>query len=170
MKYATSLFLFLLAAMPAFGASPRNVSPVSIVDHIRAGRIHSVILPDSLAAWLMPQALPADSDSEATSATEEAERSPAMVNGKAVGFRVQIFSDNNPRTAKSQVRAKQRSVASRFPSWRTYVSFNSPYWRLKVGDFRTEHDAYEAAEEIKRAFPGSAKEIRVVRDRINITN
>ncbi|MDE7238043.1 MAG: SPOR domain-containing protein [Paramuribaculum sp.] len=53
---------------------------------------------------------------------------------------------------------------------RTYVTYNSPYWRLRVGDFRTQAEAAAAAEELRQAFPRSAKEIRVVRDNINSVN
>lgn len=85
------------------------------------------------------------------------------------GYRVQVFSDNNVRTAKSEARTKSRNISARFPQYKTYVMYTSPYWRLKVGDFRNKQEADDAAEELRRAFPAYSKEIRVVRDRINIT-
>lgn len=88
---------------------------------------------------------------------------------KTGGYRIQIFSDNNAKTAKNEARAKARVIADAFPQYPTYVIFSSPYWRLKVGDFKTHEEAEVAATQIKRAFPEYAKEIRVVRDRINIT-
>ena len=88
-------------------------------------------------------------------------------NGMA-GYRVQVFSDNNQRTAKNEARSKSRSIGSRFPKYRTYVSYTSPYWRLRVGDFRTRQEATAAADELREAFPSYSKEIRVVRDRINL--
>lgn len=48
----------------------------------------------------------------------------------------------------------------------TYVVYNSPYWRLRVGNFKTNEEAQTAAEELRMAFPSYAREIRVVRDRI----
>ena len=86
---------------------------------------------------------------------------------KSAGWRIQVFSDSNQQSAKGEARAKSRNISSRFPQYRTYVTYNSPYWRLRVGDFTTQSEAVEAAEEIKRAFPSYSKEIRVVRDRIN---
>lgn len=83
------------------------------------------------------------------------------------GFRVQVFSDNNQRTSQKEAREKERLLNERFPEYETYIVYNSPYWRLKVGDFRTEFDAETAADEIKRAFPQFAREVRIVRDRIN---
>jgi hypothetical protein len=54
-----------------------------------------------------------------------------------------------------------------FPTYATYVAYASPYWRLRVGDFRSQYEAEKAAAEIRKAFPRYAKEVRVVRDRVN---
>lgn len=80
-----------------------------------------------------------------------------------------MFSDNNTRTAKTEANSKQRIISSRFPQYQTYVMYTSPYWRLKVGDFRTQQEATAAADELRKAFPAYSKEIRVVRDRVNIS-
>ena len=53
------------------------------------------------------------------------------------------------------------------PQWDTYVTYASPYWRLRIGDFRTQYEAEKAAADIRRQFPRYAKEVRVVRDRVN---
>ena len=87
--------------------------------------------------------------------------------GKTVGYRVQVYADNNVRSAKSEARNRERAVSSAFPQHATYVSYASPYWRLRVGDFRSQYDAEKAAAEIRKTFPRYAREVRVVRDRIN---
>lgn len=86
------------------------------------------------------------------------------------GYRVQVFSDNNQRTAKSEARSKERLIREEFPDYETYVVYNSPFWRLKIGDFRTQHEAEAVADEIKSRFPSFSREVRVVRDRINNTH
>ncbi|MDE7153832.1 MAG: SPOR domain-containing protein [Muribaculaceae bacterium] len=83
------------------------------------------------------------------------------------GYRVQIFADNNARTAKDEARAKALAIREQMPHLATYVTYEAPYWRVRVGDFRSESDAQEAAAEIKHYFPGISREVRVVRDRIN---
>lgn len=88
---------------------------------------------------------------------------------KINGFRVQVFSDNNQKTSQQEAKAKEKKINERFPEYETYVVYNSPYWRLKVGDFRTEFDAESAADDIKRAFPEFAREVRIVRDRVSVT-
>ena len=88
--------------------------------------------------------------------------------GKTVGYRVQVFADNNVRSAKTEARQRERAVGQAFPAYSTYVSYASPYWRLRVGDFRSQYDAEKAAAEIRRAFPRYSREVRVVRDRVNV--
>lgn len=90
------------------------------------------------------------------------------VRGKQVGYRVQVYADNNVRSAKTEARQRERSIGNAFPQYGTYVSYASPFWRLRVGDFRSQYEAEKAASEIKRQFPSYAREVRVVRDRVNV--
>ncbi len=84
------------------------------------------------------------------------------------GFRVLLFSGNNARTAKAEAENRAAAVGERFPEHRTYVTYDAPYWRLKVGDFRAYEDAAAALSELKAAFPSFAREMRMVRERIHV--
>lgn len=84
------------------------------------------------------------------------------------GFRIQVFSDNNYRTAKNSALYKEGLIKEAFPEMETYVTFTSPFWRLRVGDFRSYEEAGNALRELKREFPQMAREMRVVRDKIHI--
>ena len=137
-------------------------TPVTIVDHITTGNDNIINQPEQLTRRLFPVI-----GVEETELKEEVQR---PVDGRMAGFRVQVFSDNNARTAKNEARSKQRTISSRFPQYQTYVMYTSPYWRLKVGDFRTQQEANNAADELRKAFPAYSKEIRVVRDRVNIND
>lgn len=158
----------MLAAVISISA--QRPDTLNIVGHITADGINTITQPAALSRLLMrssvasvTQEQTADDQPEADKASSEAAGSKSRV----AGYRVQVFSDNNSSTAKNEARAKARNISERFPEWRTYVIYNSPYWRLKVGDFRTQREADDAAEEIRRAFPSYGKEVRVVRDRIN---
>ena len=159
MRQASSLFILSVLTMLLLPAIARaDSSQPTIVDHITAeGTNNVILLPDELLQRLVFTASPAP---------EEDATDPSKQAGRAAGFRVQVFSDNNARTAKNEARSNQRLVAARFPQYQIYVQYNSPYWRVKVGDFRTQQEANAAAEEMKKAFPNYQKEIRVVRDRI----
>ncbi|MDE6403347.1 MAG: SPOR domain-containing protein [Muribaculaceae bacterium] len=127
-----------------------------------------VIQPAALAALLECGAVAAE-ESEVTFETESAENESAGVSSqRSAGYRVQVFSDNNQRTAKGEARSKEVQIREAFPEFGTYIVYNSPFWRLKVGDFKTQHEAEAAADEIKSRFPSFAREVRVVRDRINV--
>ena len=49
------------------------------------------------------------------------------------GFRIQVFSDNDYRTAKNNALYKEGLIQQAFPELETYVTFTSPFWRLRVG-------------------------------------
>lgn len=107
----------------------------------------------------------------ATSAPDEADEvSRPHTQASHAGYRVLIYDDNNPRTARRNAEAYNARVAAQFPGLRTYISFNSPYWQVKAGDFRSRAEAEAAMAEIRHAFPGIAAYLRVIRDRINITD
>lgn len=149
------------------------VSPLLFGDIVenfnKPGSTVSIEQPQALAERLQRQASEAPSEDAAEEGHED-DREAVPVHrskGKVVGYRVQVYADNNPREAKAEARQRERSVGRRFPSMMTYVAYASPYWRLRVGDFRTQAEAEKAAADIRRAFPGYAKEVRVVRDRIN---
>lgn len=91
----------------------------------------------------------------------------ATVHKNVVGYRIQVFSDNNHRTAKNEALIKERNIRSRFPQLGTYIQFKAPAWRLRVGDFATRGEAREMLMQIRRAFPAYASEMTVVMDKIN---
>lgn len=151
--------LLPLVALLTASAAIAETEVVTIVDHITSGTSNVINQPEELLKRLLP----------VEGVEEESKEEIARpVSGRMAGFRVQVFSDNNARTAKNEARSKQRIISSRFPQYQTYVMYTSPYWRLKVGDFRTQQDANAAADELRRAFPAYSKEIRVVRDRVTV--
>jgi hypothetical protein len=106
---------------------------------------------------------PANADS-IVKATEKAE---ATKQAHRSGFRIQVFDDNNASTARHQAQSRKAMYESRFPEYRAYVSFNSPYWRVTVGDFTSRARAEAVMSEFKKAFPSQAAHMRIVRARIN---
>ena len=84
-----------------------------------------------------------------------------------VGYRIQVFSDRNQRTAKGEALSKERSMKEAFPEMGTYITYDAPSWRLRVGDFRTRDEAASRLAELKELFPGYANEMIIVVDLIN---
>lgn len=160
--YHIAIILIVLCGFTA-ASEEKDEKTVTIVDHITEGTDNTVTQPEALLKRLQFIVDPTEDEDR----TEEASR---PIGGRQAGYRVQVFSDNNVRTAKAEASSKQRVISARFPQYQTYVRYNSPYWRLKVGDFRTQQEANAAAEELRKAFPAYSKEIRVVRDRISLPN
>lgn len=151
------------------------MSAASIVEKINApGSTVIVELSPALAARLEKRAdNPVETNeaetSEASEESQEAtpERPVQISRGKIVGYRIQIYTDQNARTGKIEARNRERAVSRSFPQYATYLTYSSPYWRLRVGDFKTQEEATKAAASIRRAFPRYSRDVRIVRDRIN---
>ena len=79
------------------------------------------------------------------------------------GFRVQIFFDSG---TKSKIKAT--SVCEKFrmrhPETDIYLTFISPNYKVRVGDFRTRLDAFRFLQQIERNYPNAY----VVTDKINL--
>lgn len=88
---------------------------------------------------------------------------------RGLGYRIQVFSDNNARTAKASAEYRKSLIESQMPGIRGYLTFESPYWRVRVGDFRTQAEASTAMRQLKTMFPAFANDLRLVREKINNT-
>ena len=94
--------------------------------------------------------------------------SQQTIESRGVGYRIQAYTDNNPRTAKAAAQRRARDIAMKFPQYRSYISYKAPAWRLRIGDFKTQREAQAALHRIKSVYPKFAREMVIVRDRINI--
>ena len=103
-----------------------------------------------------------------TSHTQSHRHSDATVlSQRGMGYRIQVFSDNNARTAKANAEYRKRLIESQNEGLKGYLTFESPYWRVRVGDFRTQAEANAAMRQLKAMFPAFANDLRLVRERIN---
>ncbi|MDE5554666.1 MAG: SPOR domain-containing protein [Muribaculaceae bacterium] len=156
MKISSRHIFFIAAFCPfmALAATP------TIADELNSQGVISVIQPQALNQRLIASVpVPQSEDSEPSTET--------AVPKVRAGYRVQVFDDNNVRSAQRDAQSCKKQIESHFPEYPVYVTFSSPYWRVKVGDFKTRGEAEAAMGEIKHAFPAMAKSLRIVRDRIN---
>ncbi|MCC8143734.1 MAG: SPOR domain-containing protein [Tannerellaceae bacterium] len=96
------------------------------------------------------------------------ERSDTETYIKIQGFRTQVFSGNNQRSSKDEAFAKEQQVKELFPDLPTYVTYTAPFWRLRVGDFRSHEEAYRMLHLLRDAFPSFGKEMYIVREEVKI--
>ena len=79
------------------------------------------------------------------------------------GFRIQLFSDSG-NNSKTRAQSLQDELIARFPAMGVYLSFKSPNYKVRIGDFRTRLDAQRFLNEISIDFPNAF----IVSDQINL--
>src|SRR5690348_15185773 len=80
----------------------------------------------------------------------------------AKGYRLLVINTNKRDEA---IDAKTK-VYSNFPELKAYLVYQSPYFRLKVGNFKTREEAQQYQKSLARFFP---KGVFVIGDTIEIT-
>lgn len=81
------------------------------------------------------------------------------------GYRVQVYSSNRQQTAKSEAMQLEQTLADHIDR-KVYVVYNSPFWKVRIGDFRTVEDAAAYKDEIVRQFPNLQASTYIVPDKI----
>ena len=90
---------------------------------------------------------------------------------KVSGYRIQVFSDGrNQNTLEARAKARGNAILAKFPKYKgqIYTFSHSPNWYTRVGNFKTSAEANASLSELKKAFPGFASEMRVVKSQIII--
>ena len=94
------------------------------------------------------------------------------VNGKRElveidGYRVQVYSSNQQQTAKGEALDLEAQLKDKLDQT-VYVQYIPPFWKVRLGDFRT----YEEARDYKKLFieqyPDMMGDTYIVRDRIQV--
>jgi len=78
------------------------------------------------------------------------------------GFRIRIFSDLG-QTAREKSQEANAKFNEQFPHISVYREYDSPYFKVYAGDYRTKNDALVDFKRIKMYFPAAF----VVPSRIN---
>ena len=76
------------------------------------------------------------------------------------GYRIQIYSGNKKQPAR-QIRLKFSQL---YRDVKAHESYQQPYFKVRVGDFRTKLEALKFQKEIQRHFPNCY----IVKDQIEI--
>ena len=79
----------------------------------------------------------------------------------AAGYRILIVSSND----RNKVIDAKTKMYREFPELKAYMMYQSPFFRLKVGNFRERTDAEEYLTEIQRIFPTG---VYIVTDTIEV--
>ena len=81
---------------------------------------------------------------------EEVNKKAYLENNRAVqGFRVQVINTNNRQKA---LEVKTRLMRE-YRDHKTYLSYQSPYFRIQIGNFRTRAEADGLRNQLLRIYP-----------------
>lgn len=81
------------------------------------------------------------------------------------GYRVQIFSSNRQQTAKNEALELEEQIKEKV-SQTVYVQYVAPFWKVRIGDFRTYDEAKEYKKIFVQQFPQMQGNTYIVRDKI----
>lgn len=87
---------------------------------------------------------------------------------EAQGFRVQVFSSNNQLRAKADAFDMETRLSKLHLDQPVYVLYNPPFWKVRVGDLRTQEDAIVLRDELIKLLPDIVGDIYVVKDKITV--
>jgi hypothetical protein len=80
----------------------------------------------------------------------------------AKGFRILVINTNK----RDEANAAKTKIYTNFAELKTYLVYQSPYFKLKVGNFRTREEAQQYQKSLSLYFP---KGVFIVPDTIEIT-
>lgn len=78
------------------------------------------------------------------------------------GWRIQIFFEAG-NYSKTQAMEAKTEFVSKYPDLRNYLIFQEPYYKVRIGDYRTKIEAEKVLKEIIDDYPNAF----VVKDEIN---
>ena len=71
---------------------------------------------------------------------------------KMTGYRIRVFYDNG-QNARNRSEAISRSISASYPGMGVYRTFESPNFKVCVGDFRTKDEALKLYHALKSSYP-----------------
>ncbi len=81
------------------------------------------------------------------------------------GYRIQIYKETGNNALDSAWSAKNR-FENEYPGVKAYISFREPYYRVRVGDFRTRLEAIKFLSVIRKKYPYAWE----IKDKIRFEN
>lgn len=127
LKLSLYLFLLMLCGSPAFAQTKGNVVVIKnpAIDSLIARRI------------LLNKLVTNNSVNKSASSVV------------VYGYRVQAYFGTDRKEAyKTQAKLKQQ-----YPNFETYISYNLPNYRIKIGDFRNRLEAEKLLSQLRSSYP-----------------
>lgn len=85
------------------------------------------------------------------------------------GFRVQVYSSNQQQQAKSESISLQQGLEKKL-SQPVYVISEPPFWKVRIGNFRTRDEANQYKKTLLDLYPELQSSTYVVPDKVIVLN
>ena len=76
----------------------------------------------------------------------------ANASKRYTGYRIRVYFDND-QSARARSEAIARSISNAYPGMGVYRTFESPNYKVSVGDFRTRDEALKVYHALKANYP-----------------
>ena len=76
----------------------------------------------------------------------------ANASQRVSGYRIRVYYENN-QNARNRSEAIARSISGTYPGIGVYRTFESPNFKVCVGDFRTKDEALKLYHALKSSYP-----------------
>lgn len=83
------------------------------------------------------------------------------------GYRVQIYSSNRQQAAKTEALDLESQIKDKV-NQTVYVLYLPPFWKVRLGDFRTYEEAREYKKIFVQQYPDMMGDTYIVRDKIQV--
>ena len=83
------------------------------------------------------------------------------------GYRVQVYSSNGQQSAKAEALELEAKLKENI-GHTVYVQYLPPFWKVRIGDFRTADEAKEYKKVFVQQYPDMIGDTYVVRDKIKV--
>lgn len=83
-------------------------------------------------------------------------------NGKFTGWRIQIYSSSGT-TSRAEAQSVRKAFLTKYPEVNAYLIYQPPFFKIRVGDFRTKSEAYSFYKKLLPEYPVSY----LITDQIN---
>ena len=81
------------------------------------------------------------------------------------GYRVQVYSSNKQQKAKAEALELEQQLQDKIGQ-PVYVQYQSPFWKVRIGNFRSYDEAKEYKKLFVQQFPQLLGNTYIVRDKI----
>ena len=85
------------------------------------------------------------------------------------GFRVQVYSSNVQIQAKNEAMLLHQELSKQLTE-AIYIISEPPFWKVRVGDFRTREEANAYKETLLKLYPILQSSTYVVPDKVTVYN